>query len=98
MRDEGGDEISGTHGRHFDGRVDDVSVHSIRLPGSVAHQEVLFGGPGETLSIRHDTIDREVFVPGVLLAVRGVGSPSSHHGSPYRGLVRGLEPILWPPK
>ena len=70
------------------GRVDDVSVHSIRLPGSVAHQEVLFGGPGETLSIRHDTIDREVFVPGVLLAVRGIGN--------HRGLVRGLEPILWP--
>ena len=70
------------------GRVEDVCVHSIRLPGSVAHQEVLFGGPGETLSIRHDTIDREVFVPGVLLAVRGIGE--------QRGLVRGLEPILWP--
>ncbi|MHC4409170.1 MAG: 4-hydroxy-tetrahydrodipicolinate reductase [Planctomycetota bacterium] len=70
------------------GRVDGVSVHSVRLPGSVAHQEVLFGGPGETLSIRHDTINREVFVPGVLLAVRGIAD--------HAGLVRGLEPLLWP--
>jgi len=75
------------------GRVNGVSVHSIRLPGSVAHQEVLFGGPGETLSIRHDTIDREVFVPGVLLAVRGI---SQHVLTTHSGLVRGLEPLLWP--
>lgn len=70
------------------GRVDSVPVHSIRLPGSVAHQEVIFGGPGETLTLRHDTIDREVFVPGVLLAVRAIAQ--------HRGLVRGLEPVLWP--
>jgi 4-hydroxy-tetrahydrodipicolinate reductase len=70
------------------GRVDGVPVHSIRLPGSVAHQEVLFGGQGETLSIRHDTINREVFVPGVLLAVRAIAG--------HRGLVHGLETILWP--
>jgi len=69
-------------------RVEGVPVHSLRLPGSVAHQEVLFGGPGETLSIRHDAIDREVFVPGVLLAVRGIAN--------HVGLVRGLEPLLWP--
>lgn len=70
------------------GRIDDVAVHAVRLPGSIAHQEVLFGGPGETLTIRHDTADREVFVPGVLLAVR--------HIEKHTGLVHGLEPLLWP--
>ncbi len=70
------------------GRVDEVAVHSMRLPGSIAHQEVWFGGPGETLVIRHDTMDREVFVPGVLLAVRKIDG--------FKGLVRGLEPLLWP--
>jgi len=70
------------------GRVEEVAVHSMRLPGSIAHQEVWFGGPGETLVLRHDTIDREVFVPGVLLAVRRVDG--------FKGLVRGLEPLLWP--
>jgi 4-hydroxy-tetrahydrodipicolinate reductase len=45
------------------------SIHSVRLPGLVAHQEVIFGGPGEVLTIRHDTISREAFVPGVLLAL-----------------------------
>jgi 4-hydroxy-tetrahydrodipicolinate reductase len=49
-------------------------IHSIRLPGLVAHQEVLFGGEGQTLSIRHDSIDRRSFMPGVLLAVRKVAS------------------------
>jgi len=49
-------------------------IHSVRLPGLVAHQEVLLGGQGQTLSIRHDSIDRTSFMPGVLLAVRGVGS------------------------
>jgi 4-hydroxy-tetrahydrodipicolinate reductase len=49
-------------------------IHSVRLPGLVAHQEVLFGGLGQTLSIRHDSIARESFMPGVLLAVRKVGS------------------------
>jgi 4-hydroxy-tetrahydrodipicolinate reductase len=48
-------------------------IHSVRLPGLVAHQEVLFGGPGQTLTIRHDSIDRESFMPGVLLAIRKVG-------------------------
>ena len=69
------------------GRVAGVPVHSLRLPGSVAHQEVWFGGPGETLVVRHDTINRDVFVPGVLLAVRAIAR--------HRGLVRGLEPVLW---
>jgi 4-hydroxy-tetrahydrodipicolinate reductase len=49
-------------------------IHAVRLPGLVAHQEVIFGGPGQTLTIRHDSIDRESFMPGVLLAIRKVGS------------------------
>ena len=50
----------------------DPEIHSVRLPGLVAHQEVIFGGQGETLTIRHDTTSREVFVPGVLLALEKV--------------------------
>jgi 4-hydroxy-tetrahydrodipicolinate reductase len=49
-------------------------IHSVRLPGLVAHQEVVFGGPGQTLTIRHDSVDRQSFMPGVLLAIRGVGT------------------------
>ncbi len=52
--------------------VSGIPVHAVRLPGLVAHQEVLFGGPGETLTIRHDTTDRAAFLPGVLLGVRSV--------------------------
>ncbi len=62
-------------------------IHSVRLPGLVAHQEVLFGGVGETLTIRHDSLDRSSFMPGVLLAVRKVGGLTS---SP----VVGLEHVL----
>jgi 4-hydroxy-tetrahydrodipicolinate reductase len=58
-------------------------IHSVRLPGLVAHQEVIFGGLGQTLSIRHDSISRESFMPGVLLAVRHV---SSLEQSPTYGL------------
>lgn len=58
-------------------------VHSVRLPGYVAHQEVIFGGLGQTLAIRHDSLNRESFMPGVLLAVRRVGSLES---SPTFGL------------
>ena len=54
------------------GRVHEP-IHSIRLPGLVAHQEIIFGGEGQTLSIRHDSTDRHSFMPGVLLAVRKVG-------------------------
>jgi 4-hydroxy-tetrahydrodipicolinate reductase len=61
-------------------------IHSVRLPGLVAHQEVIFGGLGETLTIRHDSISRESFMPGVLLAVRRVGG--------LDGLVVGLEHLL----
>jgi len=52
--------------------VGDVPVHSVRLRGLIAHQEVLFGGPGETLTIRHDSLDREGFMPGVLLGIKSV--------------------------
>jgi 4-hydroxy-tetrahydrodipicolinate reductase len=62
-------------------------IHSVRLPGLVAHQEVLFGGLGQTLSIRHDSVARESFMPGVLLAVRRVGSLE-------RSPVVGLEHLL----
>jgi 4-hydroxy-tetrahydrodipicolinate reductase len=66
--------------------VDGIPVHSVRLAGLVAHQEVLFGTQGETLTIRHDSLDRTSFVPGVLLAVRSVRQ--------YPGLTVGLEPFL----
>jgi 4-hydroxy-tetrahydrodipicolinate reductase len=52
--------------------VSGISIHSVRLPGLMAHQEVLFGGAGQTLSIRHDTINRECYMPGVILAVKEV--------------------------
>ena len=58
--------------RETGGNVHDP-IHSVRLPGLVAHQEVIFGGEGQTLSIRHDSTDRRSFMPGVLLAVRRVG-------------------------
>jgi 4-hydroxy-tetrahydrodipicolinate reductase len=60
-----------------------VPIHSVRLPGLVAHQEVIFGDVGQTLTIRHDSIDRESFMPGVLLAVRRVGTLTE---SPVIGL------------
>jgi 4-hydroxy-tetrahydrodipicolinate reductase len=66
--------------------VDGIPVHSVRLAGLVAHQEVLFGTEGETLTIRHDSLDRTSFVPGVLLAVRRVAERP--------GLTVGLEPLL----
>jgi 4-hydroxy-tetrahydrodipicolinate reductase len=61
----------------------EVPIHSVRLPGFVAHQEVIFGDIGQTLSIRHDSVDRESFMPGVLLAIRKVGSLAE---SPVIGL------------
>ena len=62
-------------------------IHSVRLPGLVAHQEVIFGGEGQTLSLRHDSIDRRSFMPGVVLAVRRVAE------MPERFVV-GLENLL----
>ena len=67
-------------------KVGDVAIHSVRLRGLVAHQEVILGDQGETLSIRHDSIDRTGFMPGVLLAIHKVGSRP--------GLTFGLENFL----
>ena len=66
--------------------VSDVPVHSVRLPGLVAHQEVIFGLQGQTLTIRHDSIDRSSFMPGIILAVKAIGSRS--------GFSYGLESFL----
>jgi 4-hydroxy-tetrahydrodipicolinate reductase len=78
----GQESVAGARG----GEVDGVRVHSVRLPGLVAHQEVIFGGQGEVLTLRHDSLDRSSFMPGVLLAVRQVGTRP--------GLTVGLEPLL----
>jgi 4-hydroxy-tetrahydrodipicolinate reductase len=66
--------------------VANVPVHSVRLPGLVAHQMVIFGGPGEVLTIRHDSMDRQSFMPGVMLAIRKARQ--------VQGLVVGLEHLL----
>jgi 4-hydroxy-tetrahydrodipicolinate reductase len=76
-------EVDGARGAVMDG----VRVHSVRLAGLLAHQEVLLGGHGEVLTIRHDSMDRSSFMPGVLLAVRGVASLPP-------GLTVGLEGML----
>jgi 4-hydroxy-tetrahydrodipicolinate reductase len=68
------DAPSGTAARTADLMEGDVPIHSVRLPGLVAHQEVILGDVGQTLTIRHDSTDRTSFMPGVLLAVRRVGS------------------------
>ncbi len=75
-------DAEGARGGVFDG----IHLHSIRLRGLVAHQEVLFGNAGETLTIRHDSLDRSSFMPGVLLAARSV--------SAHPGLTVGLEALL----
>ncbi|MBQ1016303.1 4-hydroxy-tetrahydrodipicolinate reductase [Micromonospora sp. D93] len=76
------DEVPGARGAEIDG----VRVHAVRATGLVAHQEVLFGGTGETLTIRHDSYDRVSFMPGVLLAVRAVRDRP--------GLTVGLDALL----
>jgi 4-hydroxy-tetrahydrodipicolinate reductase len=78
----GSESVAGVRG----GEVDGVRLHSVRLPGLVAHQEVIFGGQGEVLTLRHDSLDRSSFMPGVLLAVREVARRT--------GLTVGLEPLL----
>jgi 4-hydroxy-tetrahydrodipicolinate reductase len=82
------DAPSGTAKRTAELMDGDVPIHSVRLPGLVAHQEVLLGDVGQTLTIRHDSTDRTSFVPGVLLAVRRV----AEQGEP---LVVGLERFLF---
>jgi 4-hydroxy-tetrahydrodipicolinate reductase len=81
-RGPAGESIAGVRGADVDG----VRVHSVRLPGLVAHQEVILGGEGQTLTIRHDSMDRSSFMPGVLLAVRAVPSRP--------GLTVGLDALL----
>ena len=75
-------ELPGARGATVDG----IRVHGVRLRGLVAHQEVLFGGEGETLTIRHDSLDRVSFMPGVMAAVRAIATRP--------GLTVGIEPLL----
>jgi 4-hydroxy-tetrahydrodipicolinate reductase len=75
-------KTSAGRGEHVEG----VTIHSVRLPGLMAHQEVMLGGPGQTLSIRHDTSSRECYMPGVMLAIREVVK--------HKGLIYGLETLL----
>ena len=82
------DAPSGTAARTAELMNGDVPIHSVRLPGIVANQEVILGDVGQSLTIRHDTINRESFMPGVLLAVRRVGSVE-------RSPVIGLENLLF---
>jgi 4-hydroxy-tetrahydrodipicolinate reductase len=82
------DAPSGTAKRTAELMDGDVPIHSVRLPGLVAHQEVILGGTGETLTIRHDSLDRESFMPGVVLACRRVGELD-------RSPVVGLEHLLF---
>ena len=82
MPDATSTELDGARGADVDG----VRVHAVRLAGLIAHQEVLLGGDGETLTIRHDTMSRAAFAPGVLLGVRRVRE--------LPGLTVGLEPLL----
>jgi 4-hydroxy-tetrahydrodipicolinate reductase len=77
-----GESVEGVRG----GDVQGIRVHSVRLPGLVAHQEVIFGGVGQTLTIRHDSSQRVSFMPGVILAVKSVFDRP--------GLTVGLEPLL----
>jgi 4-hydroxy-tetrahydrodipicolinate reductase len=79
----GGDDAHpGARGADIEG----IRVHGVRLPGLLAHQEVIFGSPGETLTIRHDSTDRTSFIPGVLMAVRSVATRP--------GLTVGLDALL----
>lgn len=76
------EKVAGARGAEVDG----IHIHSVRLPGYVAHQEVIFGGLGQTLTIRHDSIHRDSFMPGVVLACKRVKA--------LEGLVVGLENLL----
>lgn len=79
---ESSELVAGALGANVEG----VNVHAVRLPGLVAHQQVILGGQGETLTIRHDTTDRSAFVPGVLLAVRRIAETP--------GVTVGLDSLL----
>lgn len=79
----GEEKIKGVRG----GEMNGIRLHSIRLPGLIAHQEVIFGGEGQTLTIRHDSLSRESFMPGVALAVKRIEA--------FPGLTYGLDKILF---
>lgn len=66
--------------------VDGIAIHSVRLPGLLAHQEVILGAPGQTLTIRHDTISRECYIPGIILAIKEAVN--------RQGLVYGLDTLM----
>lgn len=72
----------GARGAEYSG----FRIHSVRLPGLIAHQEVIFGDQGQTLTIRHDSINRESFMPGVKLAIKSVQN--------FSGIVYGLEHLM----
>lgn len=80
------DKPSGTALKTKEAMGKEIPIHSVRLPGLVAHQEVIFGGLGQTLTIRHDSISRESFMPGVILAIKKIKN--------LKGLIYGLEQIL----
>jgi 4-hydroxy-tetrahydrodipicolinate reductase len=82
MPDATSTSLEGARGADVEG----IRVHGLRLRGLVAHQEVILGGPGETLTLRHDSMDRESFMPGVLLGVRSIAS--------HPGLTVGLEQLM----
>ena len=77
------EELEGARGARAD---QDIRIHSVRLPGLIAHQEVIFGAPGQIYTLRHDTSDRACYMPGVLLSIRQV--------TQLKSLVYGLEKIL----
>lgn len=79
---EESEKVAGARGANVDG----MHIHSVRLPGYVAHQEVIFGGLGQTLTIRHDSLNRESFMPGVCLACKKVRG--------LKGLVVGLDKVM----
>jgi len=84
-----GKPFSTPKGKTSDSRgeqVEGITIHSVRLPGLLAHQEVLLGGAGQTLSIRHDTISRQCYMPGVMLAIKEVVK--------HKGLIYGLDTLL----
>lgn len=66
--------------------MEQIRIHSVRLPGLVAHQEVIFGGVGQSLTIRHDSFDRVGFMPGVVMVIKKMGS--------VKGLIYGMENFL----
>lgn len=76
------EKISGVRG----GEMSGIHIHSVRLPGLVAHQEVIFGEKGQTLTIRHDSLNRESFMPGLVMAIKKI--------TQHKGLVYGLENLL----